>query len=82
MIKPRLIAKQSELFTVVIAHPRDHIEDFCTYCHFAVIYGRSPIVLAMPADIAKLPEAEKRNALLQRLALTAFTDHPLNGVTK
>jgi hypothetical protein len=34
----------------------------------------------MPAAIAKLPEAEKLNALLQKLAWDAVTSHPLSGV--
>jgi len=46
-----LIAKQSELFADLIGHPRDHIKDLSTYCNFAVIYGRSHIVLPMPAEI-------------------------------
>ena len=74
------IAKQSELFTDAIGHPRDHIKALATYCHFAVIYGRSPIGLPTPAAIAKLPEGDKLNALLQKLAWEAVTQHPLSGV--
>jgi hypothetical protein len=50
------------------------------YCHFAVLYGRSPLGLPMPAQIAQLPEAEKLNSLLQQLAWDAVTNHPLSGV--
>lgn len=74
------IAKQSDLFTDPIGHPRDHVKAIATYCHFAVIYGRSPVGLPMPAAIAKLPEAEKLNALLQKLSWDAVTQHPLSGV--
>jgi hypothetical protein len=74
------IAKQSDLFTDPIGHPRDHVKALNTYCHYAVIYGRSPIGLSMPAAIAKLPEAEKLNALLQKLAWDAVIQHPLSGV--
>ncbi|MDZ4404258.1 hypothetical protein [Prosthecobacter sp.] len=74
------IAKQSDLFTDAIGHPRDHVKAIATYCHFAVIYGRSPVGLPMPAAIAKLPEAEKLNALLQKLSWDAVTQHPLSGV--
>ena len=35
---------------------------------------------AAPAAIAKLPEAEKLNALLQKLAWDAVTQHPLSCV--
>jgi hypothetical protein len=36
----------------------------------------------MPVAIAKLPEAEKLNALLQKLSWEAVTSHPLSGVEK
>ncbi len=74
------IAKQSELFTDPIGHPRDHVKALAAYCHFAVIYGRSPVGLPAPAAIARLPESGKLNALLQKLAWDAVTQHPLSGV--
>lgn len=74
------IAKQSELFTDAIGHPRDHIKALATYCHFAVIYRRSPIGLSTPAAIAKLPDGDKLNPILQKLAWDAVTQHPLSGV--
>ena len=74
------IAKQSDLFTDPIGHPKNHIKALATYCHFAVIYGRSPVGLPMPASIAKLPQAEELNALLQNLAWDAAKQHPLSGV--
>jgi hypothetical protein len=74
------IAKQSELFTDPIGHPRDQVKALSAYCHYAVVYGRSPVGLPMPAAIAKLPEADKLNALLQKLAWDAVTAHPLSGV--
>jgi hypothetical protein len=74
------IAKQTDLFTDPIGHPREHIKVLATYCHFAVIYGRSPVGQPMPASIAKLPEAEKLNRLLQELAWDAVTQHPLSGI--
>jgi hypothetical protein len=74
------VAKQSELFTDPIGHPRDHIKALATYCHFAVIYGRNPEGLPVPTAIAKLPESEKLNRLLQELAWDAVTQHPLSGV--
>jgi hypothetical protein len=74
------IAKQSELFTDPIGHPRDHIKVLAAYCHFAVIYGRNPAGLPVPNAIAKLPDAEKLNRILQELAWDAVTQHPLSGV--
>lgn len=74
------IAKQSDLFTDPIGHPREHVKALSAYCHYAVVYGRSPVGLPMPAAIAKLPEADKLNALIQKLAWDAVTQHPLSGV--
>ena len=73
------IAKQSDLFTDPIGHPRDHVKALAAYCHFAVIYGRSPVGLPMPNALAKLPEAEKLNGLLQELAWNAVTQHQRRG---
>lgn len=74
------ISKQSELVTDPIGHPRDHIKVLSGYCHYAVIYGRSPVGLPMPNALQKLPEAEKLNPLLQQLAWDAVKAHPLTGV--
>ena len=74
------ITKQSELFTDTAGHPGEVIKILASYCHFAVIYGRSPVGLAAPMTLAKLPEAEKLNRLLQELAWDAVTQHPLSGV--
>jgi hypothetical protein len=74
------IAKQSELFTDVLGHVRAPIMVLATYCHFAVIYHRSPVGLGVPTILAKQPEAEKLNRLLQEIAWDAVTKHPLSGV--
>lgn len=74
------VAKQSELFTDALGHPREQIKMLAAYCHFAVIYGRSPVGMPVPKLLLKLPEPEKLNALLQQLAWTAVTSHPLSGV--
>jgi len=74
------ITKQSELFRDPIGHPNGQIMALATYCHFAVIYGRSPVGLPVPTIIAKLPEAEKLNTMLQQIAWDAVTSHPLSGV--
>ena len=74
------IAKQSELFTDPIGHPNSHVKALAAYCHYAVIYGRSPVGLPMPVSVSKLPRAEELNALLQKLAWEAVRQHPLSGV--
>ena len=74
------IAKQSELFSDPLGHPREQIKALAAYCHFAVIYRRSPIGLPVPSLLSKLPEAETLNRTLQELAWDAVTSHPLSGV--
>jgi len=76
------VKKQSELFTDVLGHPGAHIKALADYCHFAVIYRTNPVGLPVLSFLAKQPEAEKLNRLLQELAWDAVTSHPLSGVKK
>jgi hypothetical protein len=71
---------QSDLFTDDIGHVKSPVQVLATYCHFAVIYRRTPVGLAVPAGLGKGPDAEKLNRLLQELAWDAVTHHPLSGV--
>jgi hypothetical protein len=75
------IKTQNELFTDVLGHPGPQIRVLSAYCHFAVIYRRSPVGLPVNGLLAKLPEAEKLNQLLQEIAWKAVTGHPMSGVT-
>jgi hypothetical protein len=76
------VRTQSELFTDVLGHPGPQIRVLSAYCHFAVIYRRTPVGLPVNSQLAKLPEAEKLNQVLQEIAWKAVTEHPLSGVTK
>jgi hypothetical protein len=76
------VRTQSELFTDVLGHPGPQIRVLSAYCHFAVIYHRSPVGLPVNSQLSKLPEAEKLNRLLQEIAWKAVTEHPLSGVAK
>ena len=49
------------------------------YCHFGVIYQRSPVGLPLPAVLGKMGNADL-NRLLQELAWDAVKSHPLSGV--
>ena len=51
------------------------------YCHYAVIYRKSPVGLPAPRQLAMGPQAEGLNRLLQELAWDAVIHHPLSGVT-
>jgi hypothetical protein len=76
------IKAQNELFTDALGHPGPQIRVLSAYCHFAVIYRRNPAGLPIVSQLAKLPEAEKLNQVLQSIAWKAVTDHPLSGVTR
>jgi hypothetical protein len=76
------IKTQNELFTDVLGHPGPHIRVLSAYCHFAVIYRRSPVGLPVNSQLARFPEADKLNLLLQEIAWKVVTEHPLSGVTK
>ena len=75
------IKTQNELFTDVLGHPGPQIRVLSAYCHFSVIYRRSPVGLPVVSQLAKHPEAEKLNRLLQEIAWKVVTEHPLSGVT-
>jgi hypothetical protein len=74
---------QEDLFRDPIGHVHPPAMALTAYCHFAVIYKRSPVGLPVPVVLknAKNPEwGEELNKLLQELAWKAVTEHPLSGV--
>ncbi len=74
---------QEDLFTDPIGHATAPLQVLVSYCHFAVIYQRTPVGLPLPQVLsaAKKPEwDEKLNLVLQELAWQAVTQHPLSGV--
>jgi hypothetical protein len=78
------VKAQADLFTDGIGHVTAPIQVLTAYCHFAVIYRRSPVGLPAPAALSKLklPDEEKLNRLLQELAWESVTAHPLSGVSR
>ena len=80
------VKAQADLFTDGIGHVHPPVQALNAYCHFAVLYRRSPVGLPMPAVLAKTKIAdedkEKLNRLLQELAWEAVVSHPLSGVTR
>jgi hypothetical protein len=74
------LTKQTDLFRDDLGHPHPPLAVLVTYCHFAAIYGRSPVGLPVPAALKDLPQADSLNRLLQQLAWDAVTAHPLSGV--
>jgi hypothetical protein len=76
------IRTQNELFTDALGHPGAQIRVLSAYCHYSVIYRRSPVGLPVVSQLTKLPESEKLNRLLQEIAWKAVTGHPMSGVVQ
>lgn len=78
------LKKQWDLFRDNWGHAQLPLQILSSYCHFAVIYRRSPVGLPMPPALAKANKPEwddKLNRLLQELAWDAVIHHPMSGVT-
>lgn len=74
------LKEQNDLFTDAIGHATAPLAALVAYVYYAAIYERSPVGLPVPAALAKAPEAEKLNRLLQEIAWQAVTEHSLSGV--
>lgn len=75
------VATQAGLFRDSWGHPNEVIKALSAYCHFAVIYKRSPLGLPMPLILAKNPAFnDELNRMLQELAWEAVTKEPMSGV--
>lgn len=77
------LKSQWDLFRDCWGHAQPPLQVLAGYCHFAVIYRRSPVGLPLPSDLARaknLTQKDELNRLLQELAWDAVTQHPLSGV--
>jgi len=74
------LKEQNDLFSDPIGHGKPPLETLVAYVYYAAIYQRSPVGLPVPAALAKAPEGEKLNRLLQEIAWQAVTEHPLSGL--
>jgi hypothetical protein len=75
---------QWDLFHDTWGHAQAPLRVLSAYCHFAVIYRRSPVGLPLPRELARaqnLDDKDKLNRLLQQLAWDAVTHNPLTGVS-
>ncbi len=68
---------QRELFMDDLGHPELVIKWLQIYCHYAVMYRRSPTELPVPPP---LKDKERLARLLQEIAWEAATQHPLSGL--
>lgn len=75
---------QWDLFRDTWGHANPPLQILASYCHYAVIYRRSPVGLPVPAAFAKLTmtddEKQKLNLLLQEIAWDTVSHHPMAGV--
>jgi len=74
---------QTELFRDRVGHPAVPLQVLVAYCHYAVIYRRSPVGLPTPEAIAKAKTTEwsgETVRVLQEVAWEAITQHPQSGV--
>jgi len=75
---------QEDLFRDQLGHPKPPMAALEAYCHYAVIYRKSPVGLPIPSVLSKagIPAEDLAplNTLLQQLAWDAVIHHPLSGV--
>ncbi|MBW3542888.1 MAG: hypothetical protein KY476_21715 [Planctomycetes bacterium] len=79
------LVTQDALFRDAIGHPTPPLQALVAYCHFAVIYRRSPVGLPMPSVLVKAGRDEwdeRLNRRLQEIAWEAALEHPHSGVSK
>ena len=77
------IKTQAALFRDRMGHPGTAVTLLNAYCHFAVIYRRSPVGLAVPGSLSEIPPADCAaiNRVVQEIAWETVTHCRLSGVT-
>lgn len=80
--KVRSLKVQWRLFADMWGHPTAPLRVLAAYCHYAVIYRRSPVGLPMPAELELNKEFAypALNKLLQEIAWETVTHHPMTGL--
>lgn len=81
------LKQQSDLFRDNWGHAQPPLQILFSYCHFAVMYRRSPAGLPVPGAFRLLKEMSdedkaKLNTLLQQIAWDTVRTHPMTGITK
>ena len=81
------LKQQSELFRDNWGHAQLPLQLLSSYCHFAVIYRKSPVGLPLPLASRTLKDMSaddqaKLNTLLQRIAWDTVSAHPMSGIKK
>lgn len=78
---------QADLFRDNWGHANPPLQILSSYCHFAVIYRKSPVGLPVPQAFKLLKdmsddEKAKLNTLLQHIAWDIVSVHPMSGIMK
>ena len=81
------LKQQSELFRDNWGHAQLPLQLLSSYCHYAVIYRKSPVGLPVPPAFRTLKDMSdddkaKLNTLLQQIAWDTVRAHPMSGITK
>ncbi|GEP44061.1 hypothetical protein [Brevifollis gellanilyticus] len=81
------LKKQWDLFKDNWGHANLPLQFLSSYCHFAVIYRRSPVGLPVPLALKTLKgmsedDKAKLNTLLQEIAWETVSKHPMAGIMK
>ncbi len=81
------LKQQSELFRDNWGHAQLPLQLLSSYCHFTVIYRKSPVGLPVPPAFRTLKDMSdddkaKLNTLLQQIAWDTVRAHPMSGITK
>ncbi len=81
------LKRQSELFRDNWGHAQPPLQILSSYCHYAVIYRRSPVGLPVPRAFRSLKNVSEEdkaalNRLLQGIAWRTVNAHPMSGVGK
>lgn len=81
------LKQQSDLFRDNWGHANPPLQILSSYCHFAVIYRKSPVGLPLPLAFRTLKDMSdedkaKLNTLLQQIAWDTVSAHPMSGINK
>lgn len=81
------LKQQSDLFRDNWGHANPPLQILSSYCHYAVIYRKSPVGLPMPSTFKPLKDMSdddkaKLNILLQQIAWDTVSTHPMGGIKK
>jgi hypothetical protein len=78
---------QADLFRDNWGHALLPLQFLSSYCHYAVIYRKSPVGLPVPLAFRTLKimsddDKPKLNTLLQQIAWDTVSAHPMSGILK